>query len=159
MSGKERNTKRQRASSTSMTSTCTTFPSSNCHHHIMNMFSNTMHFQYCSLLFSHYYSHPNSTIAINTTSSIMTSTATQTQTHNTDVKDTQRLEHIYCRMSNKESETKRQRTSSSSMTSTHITVSSSNHRHTMNMRFQTPCTSSVVHHCSLTILIQIPPLP
>ena len=81
--------KKTKTSSTSMTSTFTTFPSSNCHHHIMNMFSNALHFQNCSPLFSHYYSHPNSTTAINTTLSIMTSTATQTQTHNTDVNDTE----------------------------------------------------------------------
>ena len=116
MSEKEPKAKRQRTSSTSMTSICTTFPSSNCHHHIMNMFSNTMHFQNCSPLFSHYYSHPNSTTAINTTSSIITSTATQTQTHNKHVNDTQRLENKYCRISNKESKTKSKRKSSSSST-------------------------------------------
>jgi len=123
MSGKEPQAKRQRTSSTSMTSTCTTFSSSNCHLHIMNMFSNTMHFQYCLPLFSHYYSHPNSTTAINTTSSIMTSTATQTQTHHTDVKDTQRLENKYCRMSNKESKTGRKRTSSSSSNNRRSSIS------------------------------------
>ena len=40
-----------------------------------------------------------------------------------------------------------------------LTPSSNRHHHIMNMHFQTPCISNVVHYYSLTIHVQIPTLP